>query len=168
MSGADQDRAAQMRRAFDAGFAQPVQSPQAETVAVLQIRVGNQPFVVALSQLSGLHRDRPVRPLPTTRGELLGVVVIRSSILPVFDLGRLLGVEAVAGAPRWLVVRQAEPRVCFAFHAFEGYARVEQGQLLEGRSEGRVLRIDGQPLPILDIESIAARIEQRTPSRGEG
>lgn len=160
-----------LRRAFDASFADAPLHAEADFEAVLRIRVAGRPYVARLSQLSGLYKERPIRRLPTERRELLGVVVIRSSILPVFDLRMLLAIEGADMPPAWLLVRDAEPRVCFAFHSFDGYARVDRALLVDDARKspavpgGCVPTIDGQPVPVLDIESMAARIEQRLGSQ---
>lgn len=157
-------RADALRRAFDASFAEPPAHAGADTEAILKIRVAGRPYVALLSQLSGLYNDRPIRRLPTERSELLGVVVIRSSILPVFDLRLLLGIEGGADAPGWLLARAIEPRVCFAFHGFDGYGRVDRAVAADSAHAQRVPTIDGQPMPVLDIESITARLGQRSRS----
>jgi len=121
------DRAAELRDAFDRVFAQ-APSPEAGAMeSLLTIRIGANPYALRLKEVSGLFADKKVTWLPSSAPELLGLAGIRGTVLPVYDLGRLLGCPT-AGAPRWLVVIAAMP-VALAFEAFDGYLTVREGTI---------------------------------------
>lgn len=113
------DRAAQLRAAFDQSFAS---APSLETEAVeqfLAIRIGADRYVLRLADVSGLFADKPITWLPSPLPELLGIAGFRGTMLPVYDLGALVGYPRTP-APRWLLVAASAP-VALAFEAFDGY-----------------------------------------------
>ena len=85
--------------------------------------------------------------------ELVGMVGIRGTVFPVYDLGMLLGCPRAA-APRWLVVAAAGP-IALAFGAFDGYLSV--------RAEG----IERQVQTIIDLPSVIEKIRDRCGDGGE-
>jgi len=141
------DRVAELRDAFDQSFAR---APSPDTGAVenlLAIRIGANPYALRLTDVSGLFADKKVTWLPSPAPELLGMAGIRGTVLPVYDLGMLLGCPRAA-APRWLVVVAATP-VALAFEAFDGYLSV--------RAEG----IERQLQTVIDLPSVIEKIRNR-------
>ena len=159
------DRAADLRQAFDRSFAQ---APNAEAAAlenVLAIRVGADRYVLRLADVSGLYADKKVISLPSPVSELLGIAGFRGAVLPVYDLGMLLGCLRAA-APRWLVVTDAAP-VGLAFEGFDGYLSVRREAIvpdLRAEASGphvrEILQTD-VARPIIHLPSVLETIRSR-------
>lgn len=159
-------RAAELRAEFDRAYAEPLRIDSAVRTELLAIRTRAQAFALRLSEIAGLYADRKVTPVPGGGAALLGVAGFRGAILPVYDLGALLG-EPGGEAPRWLVVAATAP-VALAFDAFDGQLRVTEEAILpqSERSGGapharEVVRTDAGARPILHLPSIinALRVE---------
>jgi purine-binding chemotaxis protein CheW len=143
-------RAAELRLAFDRGFAEPVRLDLAVKESLLAIRSGPQAWAVRLSQIAGLYAGKKITRLPTRRAALLGIAGFRGAIMPVYDLGMLLGQAngAVGGevggeARRWLLIA-AEAPVALAFDAFDGHLLVSPDAILPDDSgEGRGAHVHG-------------------------
>ncbi len=115
-------RAADLRAAFDRGFAEPVRSEAAAHHDLLTIRVGAEPYAIKLAEIVGLFAGRTPTPVPGGSAALIGIAGFRGMLVPVYSLRTLLG-HAGTGASRWLVIAAAAP-VALAFDAFEAHARV--------------------------------------------
>ncbi len=134
-------RAAELRHAFDAAFAQPtVASVETASEGFLLVRIDATGYALRLSEIAGVFAGRKIVPLPSTLGEQLGLTAVRGAILPVYDLGALLG-RARASAPRWLAVTASTPPLALAFDALERHARVALDALAP--ASGQALGDDG-------------------------
>lgn len=131
--------ASDLREAFDQGFSLPVADASAG-VAVedyLAIRVAGEAQLLSLSEVASLLPLRSVTRLPSPLPALLGIAGYRGSIVPVYDLGALLGYPPAVQAeapPRWMVIAAAQP-VGLAFETFEGHWRrtaEDRGEALAG------------------------------------
>jgi purine-binding chemotaxis protein CheW len=131
-------RAAELRLAFDRGFAEPVRLDAAIREALLAVRVDTQAFAIRLSEISGLFADKKITPVPGSHAALRGIAGFRGTIVPVYDLQIVLGHSAAPGAamPRWLVIAAAAP-VALAFAAFDGQLRVPRDAILPQPSGAR-------------------------------
>ena len=107
--------AEQLRAAFDAGFA--AASVEADVRAAwLRIRLAGDPHAVALHAVESVHKDLRACRVPTHARELLGVAAVRSTLLPLYDLRVLCGVDA-STAPAWAM---RFGHALFAFDGFDG------------------------------------------------
>lgn len=128
------DRVAELREAFDRSFAQAPSAQAAAAENLLAIKVGADRYLLRLAEISGLFADKRITWLPGPVPALLGIAGFRGSILPIYDLGMLLGC-AKAAAPRWLVVAAA---VGLAFEGFDGYLSARPETIVpEVRAEAR-------------------------------
>lgn len=75
----------------------------APPLRVLRVAVAGQTLALDMACVRELRGASAVRPLPGARGGVLGLLELRGEVLPVFDLGSLLG-EAPAPADSPLVV----------------------------------------------------------------
>ena len=116
------ERAAELRLAFDRGFAAPLRLDTAARQELLAIRIGAEPYVIRLSEISGLFAEKTITRVPGSAAALLGIAGFRGAIVPVYGLRTLLG-HAGAQTPRWLVIAAAA-QVALAFEAFDGQLRV--------------------------------------------
>lgn len=169
-------RAAELRREFDASFAAAPAEHRGATEDLLALSAGGSPCAVRLSEVSGLHAGCPVTSLPCPVPGLLGIAGIGGSLVPVYDLGVLLGGTA-SGRSRWMLVA-AGSVVALAFDVLEGHLRVPREAVGSAdradprRAHSReVLRTEGRLRPILQLSSVVREIEvgdRRGASRKEG
>ncbi len=153
-----------LRRAFDRSFAEAPRRLDAPTEDFLAIRLGGNPHALRLSELKGLFGDKRIVPVPSGLRELMGLAGFRGTILPVYDLGILLG-DAPSVAARWLVVTSAKP-VAFAFEWFEGLLRLDREAIAttEATRHAHVLEVARTPeaRPIVRFASVLEAIERRS------
>jgi chemotaxis signal transduction protein len=159
-------RAAQMRREFDALFAEPAAVGGAEGASFLALTVGNDPYALPVAQIRGLARDRPLAPLPGAPAGFLGLAGLRGEVLPVWDLAGLLGYAPAAG--RWLAIAAGDPAWGAAFDRFEGYLRQEAGRLRPYQGQGPAAAFAHQALeegaglrPVLDLGLLRQQLHAR-------
>jgi chemotaxis signal transduction protein len=171
MSGSLDDRAAEMRREFDRSFAD---APRAATEApndLVAIRIGGDPYALRVAEIAGLHVDRSIASVPSQIPELLGIAGFRGSLVPVFDLGALLGYPA-ATASRWLAIA-AGTSIGFAFEAFDGHVRVAPEKIVpcaptEAPAYVRAIARDGRQVrPIVHLPSLIEAIATRALPRSK-
>jgi chemotaxis signal transduction protein len=157
------DIAAALRRAFDRSFAEPLPAGLAAFEDFLAIRIGGTAYAVRLPEIAGLHAGRKVVPIPRTAPELLGIVGLRGTVVPVFDLRVLLGCPEGAG-PRWLMLARSSQPVALAFEQFEGYLRIAaapEPALKTSRHISEAVLVAGVPRPIIDMASLLEAIARR-------
>lgn len=116
-------RARELRAAFDRSFAAAPAGRATAGEAFLAIRVADDNYALRLTEISGLHVDKKVVPLPSACAELLGIASFRGALVPVYDLRVLLAYPA-ASVPRWMVLLAAERPLGIAFDGFDGYLDV--------------------------------------------
>jgi purine-binding chemotaxis protein CheW len=152
-----------MRRAFDRAFALPSQRDDTPTEDFLAIGVDEQAIALRLSDVTGLFTGRKIMRLPSQAPALLGIAGFRGGILPVYDLGMLLGRPA-AESPRWLVIAKGAA-VALAFDGFHGHRRISKAAILAHEDAGRAgyareyLRSEGAVRPIVHLPSILDAIK---------
>lgn len=124
-----------LQREFDEAFARPLLATDETRVPHLLLRVGLDPetFAVALNEVLQVSRISKLVSVPTASSSLLGLVSLRSTVVPIYGLASLLGLDQEP--PRWFALHgsEAEP-VGFAFGNFEGYLEVSASELLEGQA----------------------------------
>ena len=156
------ERLAELRRSFDDGFSQPLLETREDTLDVLSIRVGKEPYALRLSEVGALEADRAITRLPSEHSALLGIAGVRGLVVAVFDLAALLGVSSAESA-RWIALAKGAP-LALAFSGFEGqisahpeqFARAEAGTGLR-----EVLRHDGINLPLINLPALVASLDPR-------
>jgi len=62
--------------------------------------VGGRPIAIDVAQLREVVRFRAATPLPGAPTQIEGVIDLRGTLVPVVDLGRLLGGERLCPGPR--------------------------------------------------------------------
>jgi chemotaxis signal transduction protein len=162
-------RAAELRRAFDADFARPLTSESTVFVDLVAIRVGDASYALRLSEISGLFASRKIEWLPTSVPGLLGLTGLRGALLPVYDLGSLLGAPPGPSDSHWIVVT-ADKTVGLVFDDCEGHQRVPREDIFSKESNGRerhvreVVRLRGTTRPMVSVASVLAEIVRRVTS----
>jgi purine-binding chemotaxis protein CheW len=168
------DRAAELRRAFDRSFAEAPRSDVVRLEDLLEIRVGATPYAMRITEISGLFAGRTITPLPTTVPELLGITGFRGAVLPVYDLGALLGYPMEA-KPRWLAIAAGMP-VGLAFERFERHVRIRRDAIVpHGRRDSpvrhvhEVFQVQDRGRGIVSVasvlEAITSRVRAGAPKR---
>jgi purine-binding chemotaxis protein CheW len=158
-------RAALLRREFDRSFAEAPQLEAERTEDLLAIRVGGDPYALRLSEVAGLFADRRVTPLPSPLPELLGLAGFRGALVPVYDLGSLLGYHR-AEAPRWLVSIAGGASAALAFERFEAQLRFPRAAIASDgaradRYAREVVRTPEAMRPVLHLPSVLEAIKAR-------
>lgn len=110
-----------LRQAFDDAFVQPARADTVPQDDFLAIRVAGDAHALRLTDISSLLPLKAVTRLPSPLAGLLGVTGFRGAIVPMYDLGVLLGYPAGETA-RWMVVT-AGATIGLAFGAFDGHLR---------------------------------------------
>jgi CheW-like domain len=142
-----------LRRRFDESFAAPAGSSPERLEDLLAIRVGASPQVLRLSQIAALSAGLKIAPVPSPVASLLGIVGVRGTMAPIYDLGVLLGYPHAAN-PRWTVFVRAPQTVGFAFESFESHL-----QVLASSVTGETVRAAGALRPIIDMPSVVAMLK---------
>lgn len=154
---------ADLRREFDQAFAEPPSGRSAPTEGFLAVRVDGHAYALRTRDIAGLFKDRRLVPLPSAVPELLGLASFRGILVPVYDLGSMLGHRS-AQAPPWLVLTPGREPVGLAFEAFEGQVSAGREDIAEAglhraRSHVREAVTSLDPVrPIVDIGSLVETI----------
>jgi chemotaxis signal transduction protein len=171
-------RITDLREAFDRSFAEPVHQQPSEVVDLLAIEIGDDSYAIRLDAIGGLAADRPLAALPGAPPALLGVATFRSAIVPVYDLGRLLGF-ARSTSPRWTVIAAGQPVLALAFDRVAGHLRrpratgVATGERSSPAADGRAFTSDQVDTPagaraIIDVAAVRAAIVAQCHPGGRG
>ena len=116
-----------MRVEFDRAFAAPAVPSARDRTRLLGIRVGGDPFALALAHVLAIHVDRKIIPVPSSAPTLLGIASFRGALAPVHDLRLLLGYTARTPT-RWLVLVAGATPIGLAFDAFDGQIAAPSAQ----------------------------------------
>jgi chemotaxis signal transduction protein len=171
-------RVGELKRMFDQTFAEAprsdAESPEGDLLAV---SVGGDPYAIRLSEVAGLLSDRKVTWLPGSAIELIGLMGVRGALVPVYDLGALLGYSRAA-VPHWFLIAAAV-HVALAIDRFDGYLRVPREAVsTESAPSGakhsphvrEVVRTAELVRPIIDmpsvLDAIAVLVRQRPGQKG--
>jgi chemotaxis signal transduction protein len=139
----------------------------------LAIRIGTEPYALCLSDIAALHPDRRITKLPSSISALRGIAGFRGAILPVYDLGVLLG-HPPAEAVRWLALAASEP-VAFAFAVVDRHLRVARDAIIPNETGERPHRFvrefarmpEGVAHPVVDLPSIIEAVKQLIAPRSQ-
>lgn len=157
----DELSAEALRRAFDRAFAEAPRDDAQAGEELVALQLGGEGYLLPLAELSGLVVGRRIVALPTTAPAFLGVVGIRGTVVPVYDLGALLGHPRAESSPRWLAISK-EPRVGFAFDRFVGQVRRPRADSPSERVTSahvrEAVRISGVIQRVIDVRSVLAAL----------
>ena len=152
-------RASELRHEFDRSFAEPRFTGNSAIEDFLAIRLGAQDLAIRLSEIAGLFADKKSTPVPGGGAALLGIAGFRRSIVPVYDLRKLMGIPGSA-VTRWIVIVAAAP-VALAFEAFEGQLRVSLDAVAAEHAQTKAhthtqgfVQSEKMLRPIIDLRSV--------------
>ena len=162
------DKARVLAERFDQSFALPRSGAAPARQDFIAVRIRDDPHVLRLRQLAELRCGLAVTRLPGSPAELLGLANLKGAVVPVYDLGLLLGYPPGTMKADWYVLAAMAP-VAFAFDAFDGHLRLS-GDISAVSDEGddrrpyadQILRTADRVLPIIDLPSVAAFIARST------
>lgn len=160
-------RVVELRRAFDQTFAARPAEASRGHVDLLALRVGGDPYVVFLRDVSGILRAPRIASVPGAPADVIGVAGVRGSVVPVFALASLLG-QTVQEPPRWLLTCDIDEPLAFAVAAIDGYLQLPDSRLhtpadhAEERPHvSQVAETDAGIRPVINIAHIVAGIRAR-------
>ena len=152
-------RAADLREAFDRGFAQERRPDLTVMQSLLAFSVAGEPYAMRLTEIGSVVAGRPITPVPDAGAALLGFAGFRGTIVPVYDLHVLLG-RPPCERPRWLALAATAP-VVLAFEPFDGHLRVTPDAVMPregGEQADRLVRdvvmVDGAARSIVHLPSL--------------
>jgi len=156
-------RAEELRQAFDQAFAAPAQPGLVDTIDLIGLTFGAEPYALRLAEIDGLQTGLVVSPLPTPMPNLMGVAGFRGRLLPVYDLAALLGYPPSAG--RWFALAEQQS-LAFAFDHFEEHFRVDAASTVphtddSGQRSRVVVRHGDRAWPIIDLVSLVATLRRQ-------
>lgn len=163
------DALAALRCEFDQGFAHAQRSEAAARDYLLAVRVAGAPYALRVTEIAGLLADRVIVPLPSSVPAQLGLIGLRGQLLPVFDLGLLLGLRAQS-QPRWLALLGEAQPVGLAFDAFEGQINLAPQDLVHRpNGAGSAVQQAEGLRPLIELPALLAEIRRQTtfPAPGE-
>jgi chemotaxis signal transduction protein len=160
-AGPGADTASTLRRLFDESFAAPVTAQAERYEDFLAIRVGPDRYGMRLAEIGGLYADLRIVPVPSPAAQLLGVVGIRGTMAPIYDLAVFLG-YAPAPDPRWTVLVRGPQTVGFAFDTFDSHLKVAAAALAQRDAQDAAgakhlqgaVQLTAALLPIIHLTSI--------------
>lgn len=164
----------ELRRAFDQAFASAPaeQAPEAEDI--LALRIAGEPYGVKVRAIASIARVSRIVPLPSSTPELLGIVQIRGTLVPIYSLSIILGhPQASPGPAYWVALDEKHDPVALDLGGFEACIRVLKSELCSpeggsaGRHIGQVARTPTGVRAIVDIVSVVESIKKQT-RRAEG
>ncbi len=132
--GSIEQRTAAVRVAFDDTFAEKPVEVRPERIAWIALRIEGVPYAIASRDTRGLVKLDRVVPIPSRASALRGVIGMRGAIVPVFDLGAVLGRRASGGMElRWAVLEGRESPIAFGFGTLEGVFQTDSsGTTVDG------------------------------------
>ena len=159
------ERTADLRRAFDQSFAEPIRTDMRETIDLILIRLGEDPHAIRMTEIAGLFADVRITPCPSPISELRGLAGFRGTLTPVYDLGGLLGCPT--SSARWMVLSEGRA-LALTFDEFDGHFRAAPAAIVsqQGSSASPFVRAIARQAdlawPVIDIPSVVAAIKARS------
>lgn len=147
-----------LRDDFDLGFAAAPAAARGAHLDLLLLRIAGSAYAIQSRDVSALHVDLRIAPMPTRRSEFLGLTTLRNAMLPIYDLAALLGRGATPAGARWCVLTAREPVVGYLFEGFDGHARIPDRAWTTGGVLHGVVELGGESRAVLDAAALAARI----------
>lgn len=168
----DEGVVARLKREFDETFAKPP-ARQAAHESFLGLGLRGDPYALRIGQIEGIVTERRIVPLPTAVSAFAGLTAHRGSLVPVYDLGMLLGYTPASTLPWIATVRASEALVGFGFDRFDGHYRVIAAEPTPGdpSPSGHLSFAPGLPAgrPVIDILSLldsVLRLETNERTKG--
>ena len=167
------ERAAELREAFDRSFSLPLLEQAEAKERFLILGAGGDRYAVRLDGLAGVEKCRKIAPLPLRAPGLLGLAGFRGQLTAVFRLASLLDIAAGDESPAWLAFCKGATPLALAFDRFEGAVDVPSQVVHATETKGRAsqsgrqtVRIGSDTLHVIDVPSLAAAARQSLAAAG--
>jgi len=155
------------RAEWAAHMAKPTKTAEVTTDAAMVFRVGEEWLALPADWVGEVTPARAIHSLPHKRGGVLdGVANVRGELLLCFSLGRVLGIEAVAGAEaarRLIVAGNGARRLAFRADEIFGVVRYDAARRLASPAKSalvpHLLEWNGRTLGLLDAERLWKAVE---------
>lgn len=156
-----------LRAEFDGGFARPPELHAAEEfVQLLRIEVAEALYALPLQELSGAFVLKSLLPLPGAPPALLGLAGFRGTVVPIYSLATLLGLEE--SRPPACAALLHQNQLGLAFSSLRGQLRVLSTSLQIRPGFGSLIRALAEAsLPVLDTRELRSLVEQLVETRKE-
>jgi chemotaxis signal transduction protein len=158
-----EQRAAELRQAFDESFAARPNEAPPRLEDMLAVRVAGDRYAIALSDVAALVARPVVVAAPVHALGFVGLFALRGAVIPVFGLDRLLGYAAEPGAPRWAVVARNEDPIAFAFSVLDGHLRLAASEVRPATDAdpAAALQSVADQRPVIALHRLIASIRAR-------
>ncbi len=167
-------RAAELRRAFDRTFSEPLRRASDDCESLLLAKVGGAHYALKIRDLAGLVRCPAIVAIPSPTPALLGIAGLSGVPVAAFSLAALLGHADSDSKPRLLLLCGGEERVGFAFSQLEGCVQVSRSRLIavaehdapsrhvrELADLAEVANVSTQTRPVIQIAGLLETINGR-------
>lgn len=127
----------------------------------VRFRVGSESYALPVAQVLEVAELGTLAPVPGAPPAVLGVRNLRGQVLPVFDLGTVLGTSRDAPAAKLVITEEAGRRAGLAIDEVTDVGELE-GPLQETDSpflSGSTL-VEGELVGIVDIEGVFGALER--------
>jgi purine-binding chemotaxis protein CheW len=152
------DRAARLRRDFDATFAAPPRPHREAGRRFLLVTVAGVPCAVPMDESASVHRSPVISPLPARLPAFRGVATMAGAVVPVYDLAARLGFTG-ATTGDWLIASAGRHRVALLVDGVEGYAEAD-ASASDAAGTITLLTIHGTPRRLVSLAGIVDALER--------
>jgi purine-binding chemotaxis protein CheW len=160
----EQQRELLERRARDLSREPPAPRAEGEQLEVLIFRLGSERYGVETSFVVQVLEPGEITSVPGAPPELVGVTNLRGSILGVFDLRPILGLDASARReePRLVVLGKGAPDLGVLVDAAEGVVRLSLDELSAVRGQGPGAHVRGMtPEAVVVLDAAVLMVDGR-------
>jgi chemotaxis signal transduction protein len=129
------------------------------TGTYVRLRTGGEAYAVPVGEVLEVVPLGAVDAVPGAPAASIGVCALRGQPLPVFDLARLLGLQAETGERQILVSAHAGGRIGWAVDTV-----TDVGELPSGHAEAQspwlrsTVLADGELVGVVDLTALVARL----------
>jgi chemotaxis signal transduction protein len=160
--GALPTQADDLRRSFDQSFAEVERPARASFQRFLGLTIGDAAYAIRVNEVTSLAPVRKIVPVPSAQPELMGLCGHRGAVLPVFDLGALLGHGATERV-RWLVLCGVPDVVALAVSLLDGQIEAPTSAVRPVRHpddrKHTTALLEGNPVRrLISVESVLSAI----------
>lgn len=121
---------ADLRRVFDNSFSRPLAHAEVVGKEYLLIRAGGRFYALPLGELAGMARMKRLVPLPGQDPGFMGLMGRRGTVVPVFDLVRILHeANSIESDLKWVVFYGERQPTGLAFNELQGHIRIPEDRL---------------------------------------
>jgi chemotaxis signal transduction protein len=127
----------------------------------VQVRVGSELYALPVAHVLEVGEMRTLTAAPGASRATLGVCNLRGDLLPVFDLGAVLGLPRIDAPQRMLVAERGGTRAGFAVDEVTDVDELpEADQEADSELLSSAALIDGSLVGVIDIDRLFDTLEQ--------